>query len=113
MILTKDKDNNFIRAMAFNNTNKINNLLDRLINQQNERKEAYACTQSEKSFQHIEKRKACSNRISLMNWQRKALPFPIKPYPTGREILLNQALPYFTKCVESLVLLTCMKHILE
>jgi len=38
MILTKDKDNNFIRAMAFNNTNKINNLLDRLINQQNERK---------------------------------------------------------------------------
>ena len=42
-----------------------------------------------------------------MNWQRKASLFPIKPYPTGREILLNQALPYFTKCVESLVLLTC------
>ena len=41
------------------------------------------------------------SRTSLMNWQRKALPFPIKPYPTGREILLNQALPYFTKCVES------------
>ena len=39
--------------------------------------------------------------------------FPIKPYPTGREILLNQALPYFTKCVESLVLLICMRHILE
>ena len=44
---------------------------------------------------------------------KEALPFPIKPYPTGREILLNQALPYFTKCVESLVLLTCMRHILE
>ena len=37
----------------------------------------------------------------------------IGPYPTGREILLSRALPYFTKCVESLVLLTCMKHILE
>ena len=82
-------------------------------NQQNERKEAYLCTQSEKSFHHIEKRKACSSRISLMNWQRKALPFPIKPFPTGREILLNQALPYFTRCVESLVLLICMKHIFE
>ena len=44
-----------------------------------------------------------------MNGQMKALPFPIKPYPTGRKILLNQALPYFTKCVESLVLLICMK----
>ena len=32
---------------------------------------------------------------------------------TGKEILLNQALPYFTRCVESLVLLICMKHILE
>ena len=44
---------------------------------------------------------------------KEGITFPIKPYPTGREILLNQALPYFTKCVESLVLLTCMKHILE
>ena len=50
---------------------------------------------------------------SVFDITQKILPFPIKPYPTGREILPNRALPYFTKCVESLVLLTCMKHIWE
>ena len=43
-----------------------------------------------------------------MNWQRKALPFPIKPYPTGREIReqrgiyqddLAAAIGYSTKTV--------------
>lgn len=44
---------------------------------------------------------------------KEGITISYKANPTGREILLNQALPYFTKCVESLVLLTCMRHILE
>ena len=35
---------------------------------------------------------------AISNWERN---------------LAEQALPYFTKCVESLVSLICMKHILE
>ena len=44
---------------------------------------------------------------------KEGVTIPTKLYLTGKEILLNQALPYFTRCVESLVLLICMKHILE
>lgn len=44
---------------------------------------------------------------------KEGVTIPTKLYLTGKEILLNQALPHFTRCVESLVLLTCMKHILE
>ena len=44
---------------------------------------------------------------------KEGITISYKAISNWREILLNQALPYFTKYVESLVLLTCMKHILE